>query len=102
MDIASNKVFAMVMLSRLGFVRTKDGHNELYYSSLFRVLTISGMESVFRIMLRLKFPYMKTILAAVPVLAFLRQKHVNFSPYLGRPLLGIMPNCPKPLVSPLK
>ena len=37
-------------------LRTKDGQNELNHSSLFRVLTIPGMKSIFRIVPRLEFP----------------------------------------------
>jgi hypothetical protein len=39
-DIAPNMVFAMVMLSRLGFYK-------LYHFSLSMVLAISGVEFVF-------------------------------------------------------
>ena len=86
----------------LRLLRTEDRQDELNDSTLSRIPAIPRVESVLKVVIPSKLPDMQAILAASPSLALPWREPVNLRPYLGCPLLWILPHCPKPLIPPLK
>ena len=82
----------------LGLLWTEDGKNKLNYPTLPRVLTIHRMEPVLRVMLCSEVSYEESMFAANPPFSLPLRKPVYFRPYLGRPLLRIMPYRLEPLI----
>ena len=86
----------------LRLLQIEDWQDELDNPPLSRILAIPQVKSVLRVVVPYKLPDTQTILAAGPSLALPRREAVNLRPYLGCPLLWILPHCPKPLIPPLK
>ena len=86
----------------LRLLQTEDWQDELDNPSLSRIPAIPRVKSALRVVVPYKLLDTQTILAAGPSLALPRREAVNLRPYLGCPLLWILPHCPKPLIPPFK
>ena len=90
------------MLSLLGFSRLRIGIMNFVTLLSLGFPQFPGWNPSFGFGSVRNFPTWKLFLSASPSLALPWRKSVNLNPYLRRPFIRVLPNCPKPLITPLK